>query len=196
MSRRWTAFFVAVGTSVVLAVGFGVAVRHLVATTRPAPTLRTVPAQTLPQAGMTVVAASQPPYCEFGRGIAERRWMSGGIAGCAITRAEAEAALLPVFQGHVSEAVLARVTGPAASDLGRDRLVWMVVVQSSLLVLPTTACAPPVASGPACAVSHLGPVSKEVIVFVDAANGQVLTSVPVPGQAAGSPSSMTAGLNG
>jgi hypothetical protein len=182
VTRRWTAFLVALGASAVLAVGVGVATSLLVAGAQEPPRLRTVPARTLPQAGISLAAASQPPYCDVERTAAQRGWTSAGVAGCAIGRTRAEAALLPVFQGHVTEAVLARVTGPATSDIGRDRLVWMVVVQSSLLVLPTNACGPPVASGPACAAGRMGPVSSQAVVFVDATSGQVLTTVPVPGQ--------------
>jgi hypothetical protein len=185
VTRRWTAFLVALGASAVLAFGVGVATSLLVAGAQEPPRLRTVPARTLPQAGISVAAASQPPYCDVERTAAQRGWTSAGMAGCAIGRAQAQTALLPVFQGHVTEAVLARVTGPATSDIGRDRLVWLVVVQSSLLVLPTNACGPPVASGPACAAGRMGPVSSQAVVFVDATSGQVLTTVPVPGQSPG-----------
>jgi hypothetical protein len=189
VSRRWTPFLVALGASAALAVGVGVATSRLVARAEEAPRLRTVPARTLPAAGISVGPASQPPYCGVERTAAQRGWTSAGVAGCAIDQSDAEAALLPVFQGHVTEAVLARVTGPATSDIGRDRLVWMLVVRSSLLVLPTNACGPPRASGPACAAGRMGPVSSQAVVFVDATNGQVLTTVAVPAPAPASPSS-------
>jgi hypothetical protein len=195
VSRRWAPFLAALAGSAVLAVGVGVTTSLLVAGAQEAPRLHTVPAGTLSAAGISAAAASQPPYCDVERGAAQRGWTSAGVAGCAIARSDAEAALLPVFQGHVTEAVLARVTGPATSDIGRDRLVWMVVVQSSLLVLPTNACGPPRASGPACAAGRMGPVSSQAIVFVDATNGQVLTTVPVPAAPASpSPSTRTARL--
>ena len=187
MRRRWTPFLLALGASAGLAVGFGVVTSRLVAGAQQAPRLRTVPARTLAQAGITVAAASQPPFCDVERGAAEHRWTSSGVAGCAIGQSEAEAALLPVFQGHVAEAALARVTGPATSDIGRDRLVWMLVVQSSLLVIPTDACGPPAGSGAACRAVQTGPVSTRAVVFVDATNGQVVTTVPVPPPAPVSP---------
>jgi hypothetical protein len=165
--RRWAPFLVALGVSAVLAAGVGVAASRLVARAREAPRLRTVAARTLPEAGITVVAASQPPYCDVERGAADHGWTSDGMAGCAIGQTEAEAALLPVFQGHVIEAVLARVTGPATSDVGRDRLVWMLVVQSSLLVLPNDS-------------GRVGSVSTRAVVLVDARSGQVLMTVPAP----------------
>lgn len=189
MSRRWAPFLVALGSSAALAVGVGVATTRLVAGAEAAPRLRTVPPRTLSAAGISVAAASQPPYCDVERSAAQRGWTSAGLAGCAIAQSDAEAALLPVFQGHVTEAVLARATGPATSDIGSDRLVWVVVVRSSLLVLPTNACGPPRATGPACAAGRMGPVSSQAIVFVDATTGQVLTTVPVPAQAPASPPS-------
>jgi len=188
VSRRWAPFLVALGASAALALAVGVATTRLVARAEVAPHLRTVPPGTLSAAGISVAAASQPPYCDVERSAAQRGWTSAGAAGCAIGQPDAEAALLPVFQGHVTEAVLARVTGPATSDIGHDRLVWMLVVRSSLLVLPTNACGPPRASGPACAAGRMGPVSSQAVVLVDATNGQVLTTVPVAAQAPASPS--------
>ena len=179
MGRRWAVFFVALGGSAILAVGFGIGVTRLAASSSPQPRLRTVPAGALARAGITVSAADQPVYCDAERTAAARRWVSTGLAGCPITAAQAEASLLPAFQANVTETVLARASGPASSGIGQDRLVWMVVVQSSLLVLPTTACGPPVASGPACAAPRMGQVSPQAIVFVDGSSGQVLTTLPV-----------------
>ena len=187
MSRRWAPFVVALGASAALALGVGVGTTRLVAGAEEAPRLRTVPARTLSAAGISVAAPSQPPFCDAERNAAERGWTSSGTAGCAISQRDAEAALLPVFQGHVTEAVLARVSGPATTDVGSSRLVWMLVVRSSLLVLPTDACGPPRASGPACAAGRMGPVSTQAVVLVDATNGQVLTTVPVPASATPSP---------
>lgn len=180
-------FLAALGASVALAVGVGVATTRLVAGAQEPPRLRTVPPRTLPAAGFSLSPASQPPYCAVERGAAERGWTSSGLAGCAITQSQAEAALLPIFEGHVTEAVLARASGPAGSEVGTDQMVWLLVVRSSQLVLPATACGPPRASGPACAAGRMGPVSTEAVVFVDATSGQVLTSVPVPASGARTP---------
>jgi hypothetical protein len=182
-------FLVALGASAALAVGVGAGATRLVAGAQEPPRLRTVPARTLPSAGIIVAAANQPPYCDFERGAAQRGWTSTGTAGCAITQREAEGELLPIFQGHVTEAVLARVTGPASSGVGSDRMVWMLVVRSSLLVLPTDACGPPRASGPACAAGRMGPASMEAVVLVDATDGEVLTTVPVPASTPPAPAS-------
>jgi hypothetical protein len=182
-------FLVTLGASAVLAVGVGVATTRLVAGAQQAPRLRTVPPETLPAAGISVAAANQPPYCDLERDAARRGWTSSGEAGCAISQSDAESALLPIFQGQVTEALLARATGPANSDVGSDQLVWMLVVRSSLLVLPTNACGPPRASGPACAAGpgRMGPISSRAVVLVDATDGQVLTTVPVPVPASATP---------
>lgn len=183
--RRWGVFLVALGASVLLAIGVGVGVGRLAQGPQTAPKLRTVPVGALARAGITIGAADQPPYCGAGRSVAGRRPVPSFLPGCAISGEEAQASLLPVFQGTVTEAVLARASGPATSGLGQGRLVWLVVVQSSLLVLPTTACAPPVASGPACASRDVGQLTGEAIVFVDGSTGQVLTTLPVAGPAPG-----------
>jgi hypothetical protein len=185
LGRRWTAFLVALAGSVLLAVGFGIGIGLLAGAARQPPHLRTVPPAALARAGVTLGAADQPPYCDAERTAAERHLVSNGLAGCAITAAEARDALLPSFQSSVTESVLARVSGPAVSGIGDGRLVWVVVVQSSLLVLPTTACGPPRANGPACAAPRMGQVSTQAIVFVDGSSGQVLTTLPVPASAQG-----------
>lgn len=172
---RWAVFLVALGASALLAAGFGLTVARLAAATEPAPQLRTVPAGTLQQAGFSVAGAGQPPYCDLGRDGARRRWVSGGVAGCAITRAQAEDALLPGFQQSVREAVLARVSGPDGGAVGRNRLVWMVVVESSLLVLPPSGCAAAVSTGPVCPV----PSTNQAVVLIDGTTAEVLTTVPV-----------------
>jgi hypothetical protein len=156
--RTWTVFLVALGASALLAVGFAVGIGGVFPGAPPAPQLRTVPAGTLARAGITLAGADQPAYCGLERS-AVKRWVPAGGAGCPISRDEARAALLPVFQGDVIESALARVSGPYASGLGRDRLVWLVVVRSSLLV-------------------GVGQTSPRAIVFVDGSTGQVLTTLP------------------
>ncbi|HXM55372.1 MAG TPA: PepSY domain-containing protein [Candidatus Dormibacteraeota bacterium] len=158
--RRWATFAAALAGSVLLALGAGLAASRLGAGVPPAPVLATVPAGVLARAGITVEGASQPPYCDVERGAARGR-VQVGMAGCAISREDAEAALLPAFRGAVAEATLARVSGPPASGLGKDRTVWLVVVRSYLLVRPDQE-------------------SPQVLVFVDAATGQVITTLPAP----------------
>lgn len=178
----WRTFLVALGGSALLAGVFGVGIAGLAARQQPVPQLRTIPARTLPQAGIRVAAANQPPYCGLERGAAQRRWISAGVAGCAISRQEAEGALLPGFHDSVQEAVLARVSAPPESEVGQERLVWMVVVQSNLLVIPPSGCGATPTSGPACAVRGLaaGEVTNRAVVLVDASSGTVIATVPVP----------------
>jgi hypothetical protein len=152
--RRWAAFGAALAGSALLAAGAGIAAGRLAPPAPPAPRLETVPPGALARAGITVDGAGQPAYC----GV--ERVRAAGVGGCAISRGDAEAALLPAFQGTVREAVLARVSGPPASGLGRDRTVWLVVVRSYLLVRPDQ-------------------TSPDVVVFVDAATGKVVTTLPV-----------------
>jgi hypothetical protein len=151
---RWLVFVVALAGSALLALAAGAGAARLAAPAPPAPRLATVPSGALARAGITVAGAGQPPYCDLERRAAR------GMAGCAISRADAEAALLPAFQGNVKEAALARVSGPPASGLGQDRMVWLVVVRSYLLVRADQA-------------------SPDVVVFVDAGTGQVITTLPV-----------------
>jgi hypothetical protein len=180
LRRRWTVFLATLAGSALLAVGFGIGVGNAFGAARQPPHLRTVSSAALARAGVALGAADQPPYCDAARTAAARHWVSAGVAGCAITGAEAESALLPSFQPAVTETVLARVSGPAVGDVGQGRLVWIVVVQSNLLVLPTNACGPPRASGPACAAPRMGQVSSQAIVLVDGTSGQVLRTVSIP----------------
>lgn len=184
MRRRWSVFVIALAGSALLAAGFGVGIELLVARPQPAPQLHTVPAGTLAQAGVTVSAPNQPPYCDVERSTLQHV-TSTGAAGCAISVDRARGSLLPVFQPDVQEAVLARVSGPSGSGIGQDRLVWLLVIRSDLLMLPTTYCAPVGPSGPACRSRDVGPTSNRAILIVDATDGQVITTKRVPGPAGG-----------
>jgi hypothetical protein len=179
MKHPFRVLLVALGATALVAAGFGVGVTHLVSSSPPAPRLQTVPSGTLSQAGITLAGAGQPPYCGLEQGAAQRVQTGSGWAGCAISRRDAAAAALEGTRGTAGEAVLARVSGTGA--IGQDRLAWLVVVHSKMLMLPTTGCAPPVPSGPACATAAAGPLSTRGIVIVDGATGQVLTTVPIPG---------------
>ena len=181
MRPPWIGLLTAVGGTALLAVGFGVAGDHIAAWAQPAPQLRSVPAVTLEQEGIRLTAGTQPPYCAAEKVAVVRSWIGAGRAGCAISRGEAEGAALQGVNGTVSEAVLARVSGHSTGDIGHDRLAWVIVVHSTMLVLPAVACEPPVSSGPACAVRRLGPVSNHAVVVVDASTGAVLATLPVLG---------------
>jgi hypothetical protein len=179
MRHPFRVFLAALGATALLAAGVGVGVTHLVSSGPLAPRLQTVPPGTLSRAGITLAAASQPPYCDLEQGAAQRVQTGSGWAGCAISRQDAVAAALQGTRGTAKETVLARVSG--SGTIGQDRLAWLVVVHSKLLMMPTTGCAPPVASGPACATAVPGPLSTRGVVVVDGTTGQVLATVPVPG---------------
>jgi hypothetical protein len=186
--RLWVAFLLAMGCTALLALAVGAGTSRLAGGDRPPPELRTVPLNALSTAGITLADPEQPPYCEPERALAQRGWLSEAVAGCPVSRqaAAAVATALPTGQGSVREATLARVSDSGGGRIGQNRLAWVVVVHSDLLMLPTTRCAPPRASGPACASSGLGQVSSQAVVVVDGASGQVLAIVPVPDQAHGS----------
>jgi hypothetical protein len=177
----WRLFWIALGSTALLALGVGVGVGSIGAWTKPAPQLSAVPSEALAGAGITLAAPDQPPYCETERALADQGWVSSSFAGCAIPEqaASAAAVALPGGQGSVGEIVLAQVTGTDAGAIGQSRLAWVVVVHSKYLMLPATGCAPPRPNGPACAARGLGRVSTEAVVVVDGSSGQVLTTIPV-----------------
>src|SRR5262249_10168956 len=150
----------ALAASVLLALAAGVAFSRLGAGAEPAPALATVPAGVFARAGITVEGASQPPYCDAERGAAQGR-VAIGVAGCEARRDGAAGALRRALRGRVAEAALARVGGPPAGGLGKGRMVWLVVVRSSLLVRPDQE-------------------SPQVLVFVAAATGEVIPTLPAP----------------
>ncbi|HXM57216.1 MAG TPA: hypothetical protein VOB72_17585 [Candidatus Dormibacteraeota bacterium] len=180
MRGRWAVFLLALAASALLAIGFGIGVTRATGATPQAPRLRTVSAGALAAAGVTLAPPEQPPYCDAERTAAARRWISAGMAGCAITDREAEAALLPELQSTVTEAVLARVTGPAVAGVAEGELVWLVVVRSNPQ-LATSECGPPRANGPVCAARRPGQVPAQEIVLVDGSSGEVLKTLPVSG---------------
>lgn len=181
---RWRVWLTALGGTALLAAGFGLAGDHIAASAQSAPQLRSIPAGMLEKDGIRLTAGTQPPYCAAEQVGVVRGWIGAGRAGCAISRGEAEGAALQGLSGTVPEAVLARVSGDGAGDIGQDRLAWVMVVHSTMLVLPAAACEPPLASGPACAVRRLGPVSNHAVVVVDASTGAVLATLPMLGTGA------------
>jgi hypothetical protein len=180
----WGLFWIALGSTALLALAVAIGVSSLGAWRQPAPQLSAVPSDALTGAGITLAAPQQPPYCETERALAQQGWVSSSFAGCPISErtASALAAALPGGQGTVDEVVLAQVTGSTGGIIGQNRLAWVVVVHSKYLMLPSTGCAPPRPNGPACAARGLGRVSTEAVVVVDGSSGQVLATVPVPAQ--------------
>jgi hypothetical protein len=177
--RRWTPLLVAMLAAAVAAGGPAVASPRLAApASGPPPTLRSVPAVTLAQSGITLAAAGQPPYCGVAVDLARVGWLRAASSGCAVGRDRAEAAARLGSPGTVVESLLARASGPA--PLGRDRLVWLVVMRGGPLGRPMIACLQP-AGGPAlpCPLPPpWGGGTSTHVVLVDAFSGQVVESVP------------------
>jgi hypothetical protein len=182
MRSSWALFAAALAGTAVLAAGFALLITSVTASPRQRPALRGVPATTLADAGISLSTANQPPYCGAQQLAAARGWMRSGDAGCPIDRAEAVRSALEGEPGEATDAVLARVTatGATSGDIGAERLAWVVVVHSTLLVLPPVACAPPRAAGPACASKGpVAPPSNDAVVVVDGTSGTILATVPI-----------------
>ncbi len=181
---RWSSFLVACAVTVVLALGFGNGMSWLVTSAQsPAPTLRTIPPRTLQRYGITLSAATQPPYCGLAEGGPISRWLRTGLAGCPISRSAAEAAATRGASGTIQETVLARVTANGALPIGKDRLAWLVVLRGGSGP-PRVAC--PIRG----ATTHITcPVistpSFTRVVIVDGMTGQVVAVVIVGVQWAG-----------
>jgi hypothetical protein len=144
--------------------------------------LKTVPAATLSQLGVTAASAQVPAYCQVVAAATDHGMGGPGPMGCPISRQAAEAAARQgAADGASKEAVLARVTAMRQSSLLNDRLVWLVVVQATspaLRVRPAVAC--PVVAGPRggtptpiCGAA----VAGSQLVFVDARSAVVLASM-------------------
>ncbi|HXM57618.1 MAG TPA: hypothetical protein VOB72_19630 [Candidatus Dormibacteraeota bacterium] len=132
--RRWLPLAVATLATALLAAGTGVAANQFAAPRpQPAPQLKTVPAAALSRLGISLSAASQPPYCGVAGAAMGRGWLRQGSAGCAIDRDTAESAARRGSSARVVESLLAFVTSTRNTAIGRDRLGWLVVVQQSAI---------------------------------------------------------------
>jgi len=104
--------------------------------------LKTVSPAQLEQMGVRLVAASAPPYCTLSDGAEDRGWAQGAVIGCPISRGAAERNAR-VGGNTVVESALARATMRSNANIGRDHLVWVVVVRGPSGI---TGC-PPLLSG-------------------------------------------------
>ncbi len=177
-SHPWRSFGAALAISLLVAVGFAVAVDRVTAGREPAPHLRSVSQGALAASGLTLEAATQPPYCGAEQAAAHAGWLRAGWAGCAIGRDAAEAAVMRLGSGQVVESLLARVTASGRQPGFRDRLAWVVVVRGGMVLLPAMVClqrAPAGCSGP-------GTIQTRFlrVVVLDAFTGDVVTSA-MPG---------------
>jgi len=130
--RRWLPVLAAGLATVSVAAGFGVAADELAA--RPGqsvPQLKTISTASLGRLGLTLSAATLPPYCGAADAAVSRGWLRPGAGACPITRDVAEAAARLSGNGHAVESVLALVTSSATSAVGHNHLTWLVVSQRS-----------------------------------------------------------------
>lgn len=130
--RRWSAPIAATIATLLLAGGVAVVGDRLASpASAPAPRLKTIPAATINRLGLTLSAATQPPYCSgFEQTAVDRGWLHPGTAGCAISRDVAERAARQGGRVTVVESLLARVSSTLPSVVGTNQLTWLVVVQS------------------------------------------------------------------
>src|SRR5207237_8578904 len=85
--------------------------------------------------GVKLTAASPPLYCALsGQGAGHGR-AEGGLAGCPISRQLAEKKAQACGGTTVVQAALARATWSNNPSIGRDHLVWAVVVKGGLPVI-------------------------------------------------------------
>ncbi|HEY4025518.1 MAG TPA: hypothetical protein VGO86_03725 [Candidatus Dormibacteraeota bacterium] len=173
MRQRWVVFIAALTGCVVVAVGFAVAVDRAIASRGQAPRLHTASASTLATAGITLSAPLTPPYCGVEHAAAERGWLPAGAVNCPIVRSAAEAAAAR-GGGQVLESVLARVGTTGTAGAGHDRLMWLVVVRSSVVMLPMIVCARGPAVDTPCPPSPPTPRVGTTLVMLDAHSGQLV----------------------
>jgi len=191
--HRWKIFLAALAGSAVLAVGFALGVERLVMSDPQTPHLKSISDATLTSRyEVTLGAAAQPPYCGLGQMVAKHDWLSvflpqtkqsSGVAGCPISKGQAEAAAVGKGPGRVVESLLARVNSTWNPQV-RDRLAWVVVVRGTIF-RSFRSCGVLVYPMPAnCYGSPTGWSSDRVVV-VDGFSGQTLqtqrlTFIPAP----------------
>ncbi len=177
MTRRWAPLVVASVLTALLAIGAGAGANQLVerGAGTSQPRLRTVPAGTLARLGLTLSSAAQPPYCDMAGQAVRRGWLKPGWAGCVIDRTSAEAVARQGSGARVLESLLARVTSLHARAIGRNREMWLVVLQglpgSQFRYWP---CPLQVGGSTAC---PMGRLASSRLVLVDASSGGIVSSV-------------------
>lgn len=169
--RRWLPFGVATLATLLLAGGFGLGVNHIATPgAQPAPTLKTVPANTLSRLGITLSAPTQPVYCDVAGAVVSHGWLRSGAGGCPISQTAAETAARQGGNARVVESVLALVTSTRVAAVGRNLLAWVVVTQQTT----TSNCVQGVGGYTFCVGSGRAGFSWSQIVIVDAHSGGVV----------------------
>ncbi|HXM54708.1 MAG TPA: hypothetical protein VOB72_04905 [Candidatus Dormibacteraeota bacterium] len=168
MRQRWVVFVAALVGSALVAAGFAVAVNAAARVSASRPHLRTVSDAALAQAGYALAAPAVPPHCSIEQQAAERGWLPQGVARCPISRQAAIAAATRGSDSRSPDAVLARVSTTGG---GLDRLVWLVVVQSSIVMTPAIAC---VGGSSAVRFRCPVPIGGTTLQLLDAYSGRML----------------------
>jgi hypothetical protein len=166
--RRILVLAAAVVGSALIATGFGVAVDAATRVSASPPHLRTVSDAALARAGYRLAAPGVPPHCWIARQVVLSARLPRGLAGCPISRQAAIADATRGSDSRALEAVLARAS--AAGD-GFDRLAWLVVVRSSIVMTPAIACA---GSSSAVSVRCTVPIGGTTLQLLDAYSGRAL----------------------
>jgi hypothetical protein len=186
MRRRWSVLAAAGVATVVLAAGLGVLADRLTSSSPASPGLRSVSPALLAQLNLRVRPAGQAPYCGLVQVPGDRGWLHGVTLGCAVSRRTAEAAA-GQQPGRIVESVLVRVSMPPSSQVGQDRLAWLVVVRLTVPAGPPSSCG---TKGPIVAPcpNPAGAATLTALIVVDAYTGQVATTAwaltglpPAPG---------------
>jgi hypothetical protein len=168
MRQRWVVFVAALVGSMLVAAGFAVAVDAAVRVSAVRPHLRTVSDAALAQAGYRLAAPAIPPHCRIAQQAVGSGWLLEGVAGCPISRQAAIADATRGSDSRVLDTVLARVSTAGG---GVERIVWLVVVQSSIVMTPAIACA---ASSSALSVRCPVPIGGTTLQLLDAYSGRML----------------------
>ena len=200
---RWAALLVALVAGAGLAGGTALALDRAFQPGGPqAPTLKGVPPSALTQMGVTLTTTSVPVYCNVISLAGQHGLSPQGETGCPISRAEAEAGFRRVFPGappglgvssvapasnataSVKDAALVRASVPSQPLIGKDHLVWLLVVQAPYpyyRMQPFIACPGPATSiaRPAASPCRWLMGNLTQLVFVDAEQGQFLAVLPL-----------------
>ena len=168
MRRRIIVLAAAVVGSALIATGFGVAVDAATRVSASPPHLQTVSDAALARAGYRLVAPAVPPHCWIAQRAALGDRLPRGLAGCPISR---QAAIADATRGSDSRALDAVLARTSAAGEGFDRLAWLVVVRSSIVMTPAIAC-----TGRSAAVSVrcTVPIGGTTLQLLDAYSGRML----------------------
>jgi hypothetical protein len=184
--RRWLPFAVAAAASLLMATLAGISANALLTgRAQPAPQLKNVPNATLARLGISLSAATQPPYCGATGPAVQHGLLRPGAIRCAISTDAAVAAARRGGGTQVVEALLALVSSSRSSTIGRDRLSWLLVTQGPLAPPGPGAfpCQTPGGGWTACAPVRT--FNRSQLVVVDAYSGGVVSTLSLNPAAAG-----------